>query len=72
MRENPPPPNAYTVDQAKLAVEADITMRYSLDKEITRAEERVQALKDIKKRLEDRGVIDCKVNDIRAAMREIY
>lgn len=68
---SPPKPTASTGDQLK-AVDTEITMRYSLDREITKAEERVQALKDIKKRLEERGVIDCKLQDIRAAMREIY
>lgn len=72
MRDNPPPATPYAGDQAKVESESGITVRRALDKEITRAEERVQALKDVKKRLEDRGVLDCRIQDLRAAMHEIY
>jgi hypothetical protein len=57
---------------SKKTPETELTLRYSLDREITRAEERVQSLKDTKKRLEERGVLDCKVHDLRAAMQERY
>ena len=47
----------------------DITLRQNIDERIKQAHAQVKTLEETKDRMEKSGILDCRIEDIRSAMR---